>query len=278
MRGVGALGGAQALVPDALTPLVVALTHLGDPLVVLVALVGVYWLGPRSGLLTSRDAAALLAAGFATLALALLLKGGFGLPRPPTTLHRIPEDGAGFPSGHATAAATLYGGVAMVLDRWSRRTRAVGAAGLIGLVALTRLVLGVHYLVDVVVGAAVGLAAVAAVLWIARPDPARGFALATVVGLGAVAAAGVTTETTMAAAGAAGATAAWRALDGLDAAAPSLGAIAVGGVGFVGAAVGTLALTPPLPMTVAINIGLGAGVVGLPALRTSRGTSPSPTR
>mgnify|MGYP000294848047 CR=1 FL=1 len=278
MRGIGALDCVQSVGPDAATPLVVALTHLGDPLVVLVALVAVYWLGPRTGLLTSRSAAALLAAGFATLALALLLKGAVGLPRPPTEFHRIPEDGRGFPSGHATAAATLYGGLAMVADRWTARRRAGIAAALIGLVALTRLALGVHYLVDVVVGAAVGLAAVAAVVWVARPDPARGFAVATAVGIGAVAVTGVTTETTMATAGAAGATVAWVVLEDLDAATPSLSVVAAGGVCFVGAAVWSLATGPPLSVTVTINGLLGAGVVGLPAIRTSRGTGLSPSR
>jgi len=278
MRGVGALDGVLGVVPDAVTPLVVALTHLGDPLVVLVALVAVYWLGPRAGLLPPQRAAALLAAGFATLALALLLKGAIALPRPPTELHRIPEDGRGFPSGHATAAATLYGGLALTVDRWTPRGRAAAAAALIGLVALTRLALGVHYLVDVLAGAAVGLAAVWTVLWVARPDPARGFAVAAATGVAAVAVAGATTETTMAAAGAAGATAAWVALDDPGSATPSLPVVGVGGVGFVAVAVTTLAAAPPLPVTVAINGLLGAGVVGLPALRRSRGTAPSPTR
>jgi membrane-associated phospholipid phosphatase len=101
------------------------------------------------------------------------LKGYFGLGRPPgatgppalawapAALSLLLEsattaDGPGFPSGHALGTTMVWGGLALVVDWGTARQRLGGAAAVIGLVSLSRLVLGVHYLVDVVVGIGVG--------------------------------------------------------------------------------------------------------------------------
>jgi undecaprenyl-diphosphatase len=67
----------------------------------------------------------------------------------------------GFPSGHATVAAALYGTWAVLIARSPirPRVRALSVAGLAGLalaVAFSRLYLGRHYLTDVVAGVVLG--------------------------------------------------------------------------------------------------------------------------
>lgn len=67
-----------------------------------------------------------------------------------------------FPSGHATSAAATFAVIALLLGRRrSRRVRAalVGAAAAIAvIVAGTRILLGVHWLTDVLAGLAIGWA------------------------------------------------------------------------------------------------------------------------
>ena len=70
--------------------------------------------------------------------------------------------GPSFPSGHAGLAAAFYAGAALVLARKrSPRTRALLAGGAVGIavaVACSRVLLGVHWMSDVVAGLAFGWA------------------------------------------------------------------------------------------------------------------------
>jgi membrane-associated phospholipid phosphatase len=70
--------------------------------------------------------------------------------------------GPSFPSGHSATAAALYAAVALVLARRrSPRTRAIlaGSAAAVAVgVACSRVMLGVHWLSDVVAGLAFGWA------------------------------------------------------------------------------------------------------------------------
>ena len=88
-----------------------------------------------------------------------LIKLGVHRVRPaidPLTL----TSGSSFPSGHATAAAACYAGLALIAGRRrSARARSilVGAAGGIAVaVATSRVLLGVHWLTDVRAGLALG--------------------------------------------------------------------------------------------------------------------------
>ena len=90
--------------------------------------------------------------------------------------------GFGFPSGHALAATVVYGGLALLVG--GRRAYA-GAAAVVAVVSLSRVVLRVHYLVDVVVGIAVGSVFLAAAYGLGGrgSNPGRVFALALIVAL-----------------------------------------------------------------------------------------------
>ena len=78
-------------------------------------------------------------------------------------IHRLAGvSGPSFPSGHAATAAATFAAVALLAGRGrSRSTRAVLAAaagGVAAAVAATRVLLGVHWLTDVLAGLAMGWA------------------------------------------------------------------------------------------------------------------------
>ncbi len=90
----------------------------------------------------------------------LLTKLAFHRPRPATALYV--EHTYAFPSGHAVVAVTLYGFAAFLLIRFSdnprtKRSVFTGAFLLAGLIGLSRIYLGEHYLSDVYGGYLLGL-------------------------------------------------------------------------------------------------------------------------
>jgi hypothetical protein len=208
-RDLGEMAVVETL-PATLVDLFGLLTRIGEPVTLLLVVVTGYLLADYLGVSSTRMATALALAlgGFAAT---LALKHAFALPRPPGA----GTDGYGFPSGHALGATVVYGGLAALFD--DRRLSAA-AAGLVVVVATSRVVIGVHYLADVVVGVAVGLGYVAAGLGVGpgrspervtAAETGRTFALAVAVGLVALAAA-VVTDTVVAAAATAGGWIGWR--------------------------------------------------------------------
>ena len=201
MRGIGVVEALAGL-PGWVVLVAAVLTQLGDAWFLFLGLSLLYWFGDdRLAANPRRVGATLLAVSIAALAVTTGLKSLFMLPRPAGAGVATPPawlpnmvgvvytnvatgTGFGFPSGHAVGATMTYGGLAAFLDVWDRRTRWLAAGGVIAVVSFTRLVLGVHYLVDVVVGTAVGLVALAALHRIARsgfePRPDRVFFAAAV--------------------------------------------------------------------------------------------------
>lgn len=173
-RGVGEIEFVAAL-PESLRFLAAFLTALGDVWFVFFLLGFIYWFGPTLPgpvSLSRRRGGFAIALALGGFAVTTTLKELFRLPRPPGATEPVgvgflPEtlvplyaeigaaDGFGFPSGHAIAAVVVYGGLALLVG--TRRGYAAGAV-LCVLLPLSRVVLGVHYLVDVVVGVAVGSA------------------------------------------------------------------------------------------------------------------------
>jgi undecaprenyl-diphosphatase len=96
-------------------------------------------------------------------ALASVVKMIVDRSRPPVALHLVTESDASFPSGHATNSAALFMTLGLiaavfVLRRPLARVAVVVAAGLLASsVAVSRLVLGVHWPSDVIAGMALGL-------------------------------------------------------------------------------------------------------------------------
>lgn len=270
MRGVGVTEWLVGLVPESAVQVLLALTFLGDPVFLVALAAAIYWLGPRLGIIERANATRFLAVTLGALSLTVLLKEGFALPRPPETVMLVAEDGHGFPSGHATGSAAVYGGLA-ALAHWRTRTaRWTLGGGLLVLVALTRLLLGVHYLVDVVAGAGLGLLFAGVVVRVTRDGIRHGFRLAAVVALATPLVVGATFDAAAAIGGAIGALVVWE-LRGhalLESArGVSLPLAAVGLLVFGGLAGTAYVLEPTPGLVLAANAVTGAGFVGLPLVQ-----------
>jgi len=187
------------------------ITAFGSATFLLFALSLLYWLDER------RSTAAVVSYALIALAVVIGLKAAMGLPRPPEAVRLIPleADPNGFPSGHTVAAVVVYGGLLAVRDRLDDHRAVVAVVVLVGLVGLSRVVLGMHYLGDVVVGTALGLVLLAVCVRVVGDDPTRGFALAAVVSVPAVVVTALGAEALLAFGGSLGGAVGSLRLDGL---------------------------------------------------------------
>lgn len=149
---------AVDLVTDSATTLSVAraLTHLGDPLVVslatLVLVLGL--LAVRS----YRTALYLAAVRIAVVVVTTGLKEIVARARP-HQLHPVAvAHGYSFPSGHASGSAALWCSLAVIIATRTRRSVAAAVALVVPIVvAASRVLLGVHFLTDVIAGFVLGM-------------------------------------------------------------------------------------------------------------------------
>ncbi|WP_226040390.1 phosphatase PAP2 family protein [Natrinema sp. DC36] len=216
-RGAGVLEAVRDLVPEWGAVLAAAVTQLGDGWFLLVLGIGASWTvawrrTARRGRWLERDRRARQSDGpwfvaviVGGLAVMTTLKHFFALPRPdlatldpvvlPSSMQSLylsiaSAGGYGFPSGHAVGATVTYGLFALALDAGTRRLRLAVAGVIVAAVSLTRLVLGVHYPLDVVAGIVVGSGYLAVTWWLLERSPfdrtVTAFALA--LGLAGVAA------------------------------------------------------------------------------------------
>lgn len=175
-------------------------------------------------------------------------------------------DGPGFPSGHAFGSTLVWGGFAIVVFEDNLSTGWLGAAGVIGLVSLSRVILGVHYLVDVVVGIGLGVIVLAGLYVFADRGTAPDRVLLAAIGaagLGLLQ--GATFESVAALGGAVGGWLVWRGIADSTPAHPSSRREVAAGFGILALAGGFFALLyaiePPLLATfVGTAIAVGGAV------------------
>lgn len=170
----------QDSLPEPVLDALLLLTHLGDPLFLGVLVVGFYFL--------TRDEHGVFTVGVSVGAVALTttLKGLFASNRPPNELSLVSETGFSFPSGHAVGVTVVFLLLAELLDFGTRPVRYSVAVIVIGVVAMSRVALGVHYPIDVVSGAVVGGIYLLLVTWDGR-DPEVAFSAALTVAVVGVA-------------------------------------------------------------------------------------------
>jgi len=308
-RGLGEAALVDAL-PEVVVVAFAAVTHLADPWFLFALLAVGYWFASDGTAGSPRRAGATaIAAVTCAYAATALGKAWFAVPRPPGATGpadvpawlpallsgwyeaQVLSDGFGFPSGHATGGAAAYLALALLSDRrWTPNVRYVAAAGVAVGVAASRVVIEVHYLVDVLAGLVVGGGVVLGALWLAgdprvrrsrAADPAAGptadlnpapaFLLAAVVSAGALAVAvagghtGEVVEAGIGIATGAGGAIGWRLVDGDE---PPLSArVAAPALAVTGALwVGAYALADSLPVTLTATTAAVVAVVALPGL------------
>jgi membrane-associated phospholipid phosphatase len=143
------------------------LTHLGSGVVLVpLAIAGALLLARRAG---PGAAVFVLAACGGSQLLDQALKSAFRRARPELEDPFAQLTTYAFPSGHAFGATATYGALALAFASLARpgrrRILILGGAGVvIGLIATSRVILGVHYLLDVVAGIVAGVAYLSALL------------------------------------------------------------------------------------------------------------------
>ncbi|MDG5818417.1 phosphatase PAP2 family protein [Natronococcus sp. A-GB7] len=164
------------------------ITTLGDGATLVAVAALLYWFGAAED---RHDRAMVLAIAVTTLALVAGLKGILEVQRPlyaaEPPLAFAPETYPGWstPSAHAMGAASVYGALAVVTNVGKRWQRYAVAAALIVAIPFSRVVLGVHYVGDVILGVALGLALVAVALRITNRSVTPMFALSLAIAVGA---------------------------------------------------------------------------------------------
>jgi len=166
--------------PENVVDAMQVVTYAGSAIVLgVVALVSAVLLARRG---RGHAAALLVAAAFGGLAATQILKAAIRRARPELDEPYLQLTTYAFPSGHALAATATYGALAMALymslrARRDRRLVLAAFGALILLIAASRVVLGVHYLLDVLAGTIGGVALLSALVVVFELAPHRRFRL-----------------------------------------------------------------------------------------------------
>ncbi|WP_415382273.1 phosphatase PAP2 family protein [Halosimplex sp. TS25] len=267
IRLVEASRAIREAVPAELVPVFWVITLLGSAKFLMVGLSLAYWNDQRR----RRELLAVISVAFVAVSVTLALKYWFGLPRPPAAVQRYPIEPSpvGFPSGHAIAATTVYGGALIAMDEYRDRRTILGVGALVALIGLSRVVLGVHYLGDILAGFAVGLVMLGVLAVAIDEGAAVVFGLAVVLSVPAVL---VTTETgdaALAIGGSVGglAGALWQTSAERFRSRAERAMVNVAGVGFVGVALIVVeAIETQLAVASVANAALAFGIVALPSI------------
>jgi membrane-associated phospholipid phosphatase len=215
MRDLGLMRAIRNALPEWSVPVFEMAALLGDELLVVVVLIAYagfdLYRSARRGAdrPLSTQTGFVLAVVLGGLALTLLLKVAFGLPRPPESLQAVPREGNGFPSGHTMAATICWGALALWGEAADRRSRLAGAALVVVLVGFSRLALGVHYVTDLVASVLFGAGYLLAAAALLESDTDRAFLVAATLGGFALLASGGETDGMLAFVGCVGGAAGW---------------------------------------------------------------------
>jgi membrane-associated phospholipid phosphatase len=156
--------------PGALVDLMRVLTYLGSSIVLGLLALGAAVILVRTG--ASRTAAFVVTAFLASEVVDQLFKAAFRRARPELEDPFVRLTTYSFPSGHAFGATATYGALVLVIAAGGSRRRrtwvAASAAVVVAIVASSRVILGVHYLLDVLAGIAGGIALLNALLLVFR--------------------------------------------------------------------------------------------------------------
>jgi len=266
-RLVEASAAIREAVPAELVPVFWVVTALGSAKFLMIGLSLAYWNDQRR----RRELLAVVSVAFVAVSVTLALKYWFGLPRPPAAVQRYPIEpsAVGFPSGHAIAATTVYGGALLAFDRHRDPRALVGVATLVALIGLSRVVLGVHYLGDILAGFAVGVVMLGVLAVALDRGVAVVFGLAVALSVPAVLVTTDTGDAALALGGSVGGLAAtlWRSRSERFRSRAERVLVNVAGVGFVGSAILVAETVEPMLVTAAaVNLALAFVIVALPSL------------
>lgn len=155
--------------PSTIISILEVATHLGDGTLLAGLAITAYLLGFRRDI---GGGAILLAVIVLTFALVSGLKGVLGIPRPifVTELGFGPPYYPGYstPSAHAMGATVVYGTFAYLGSIGSKRLRLFGGIVMISIIGLSRVVLGLHFLGDVLLGIVLGLTVMVVAIHLGR--------------------------------------------------------------------------------------------------------------
>lgn len=220
-RDVGVTVALRESLPPGVVDGFALVTVLGSLEVILLVLAGLYGRSVleryrQTGRLGSDDRTIfIIAAVFGGLSIIVLLKGLFQVPRPPAELMVVDKHDFGFPSGHTLAATVLWVGLARWTSAHRRRTRYLLAGTIVGLVGLSRLALGLHFLPDVLASMVIGGGYLLAIERVARDRPGRAFGIAVAIAVLALVVAGPVQDAVLAVIGTMAAIAGWLSIEGI---------------------------------------------------------------